>query len=334
MNQQQSRNEFNNQKQQRFIANTNEAPEQSFKVFVGNLPNDLIQGDIDIIFRNLSIKSVNMIRDKETDKFKGYCYVEFANSQSFKDALALNGACVSGNIIKVDIADTNRNKNNHQQHQQQQFRNNHVNNNNNINNNNRINSGNGGHYNNNNQRNQNNNHNNNYNNQQRPNSGRYNNNNNNNNNNKSPNYNSKFNHLHFNLYLSLSLSLDSYTKRPGSYNNTTSPTTSNHNNSFERKHLNSQNSTTSESSLTNVSITPTNTDEARKPIKLLPRSLPPPTASASNSTEIPYNSSIFGTGKPRDINNPEIRKLEERLEKVLSVSPTVASAVLSTKNDE
>jgi RNA recognition motif-containing protein len=332
MNQQQSRNEFNNnQKQQRFISNTNEAPEQLFKVFVGNLPNDLIQGDIDIIFRNLSIKSVNMIRDKETDKFKGYCYVEFANSQSFKDALALNGACVSGNIIKVDVADTNRNKNNHQQQQQQQqqYRNNHVNNNNN-----RINSGNGGgggggHYNN--QRNNNNN----YNNQQRPNSGRYNN-NNNNINNKSPNYNSKFNNLHFNLYLSLSLSLylDSYTKRPGSYNNTTSPTTSNHNNSFERKHLNSQNSTTSESSLTNVSITPTNNDEARKPIKLLPRSLPPTTASASNSTEIPYNSSIFGTGKPRDINNPEIRKLEERLEKVLKVSPTVASAVLSTKNDE
>lgn len=308
--QQQSRNEFNNQKQQRYIANTNEAPEQSFKIFVGNLPNDLIQGDIDIIFRKLSIKSVNMIRDKETDKFKGYCYVEFGNSQSFKDALALNGACVSGNIIKVDIADTNRNKNNnhHQQQQQQQYRNNNVNNNNN----NRINSGNG-HYNNNNQRN---NDNYNNNNQQRPNSGRYNNNNNNNNINKSPNYN------------------NSYTKRPGSYNNTTSPTTSNHNNSFERKHLNSQNSTTSESSLTNVSITATNNDEARKPIKLLPRSLPPPTASASNSTEIPYNSSIFGTGKPRDINNPEIRKLEERLEKVLSVSPTVASAVLSTKNDE
>ena len=190
------------QQQQRFIANSNEAPEQSFKLYVGNLPNDLIQGDIDIIFRNLSIKSVHMIRDKETDKFKGYCYVEFANAQSYNDALLLNGACVSGNIIKVDIADSNRNKNNnhhHQQQQQQQYRNNnnnqnhvnngHNNNNRYNNNNNRINSSGGGsggggnhHYNN--QRNNNNNNYNQQDHQQRQNSGRY-------NNNKSPNYNSK-----------------------------------------------------------------------------------------------------------------------------------------------
>ena len=191
------------QQQQRFIANSNEAPEQSFKLYVGNLPNDLIQGDIDIIFRNLSIKSVHMIRDKETDKFKGYCYVEFANAQSYNDALLLNGACVSGNIIKVDIADSNRNKNNNhhhqqQQQQQQQYRNNnnnqnhvnngHNNNNRYNNNNNRINSSGGGsggggnhHYNN--QRNNNNNYNQ-QDHQQRQNSGRY-------NNNKSPNYNSK-----------------------------------------------------------------------------------------------------------------------------------------------
>ena len=184
-------NRFNNgHQQQRVIATPDQAPEPSYKVYVGNLPHDLIQGDIDIIFRNLLIKSVHMVRDKETDKFKGYCYVEFANLQSFKDALLLNGACVSGAIIKVDVANTNRSSNlkkNNYNNNNNGHVNNRYNNNgeyNNNNNNNRINNGNNRNYNNN--YNKNNNDNNyqtkspqqqqNY--QQRPNSGRYNNNNN------------------------------------------------------------------------------------------------------------------------------------------------------------
>ena len=60
--------------------------------FVANLPNDMIQGDIDIIFKNLPLKQVRMVRDKETDKFKGYCYVEFETAEALGKALLLNGA--------------------------------------------------------------------------------------------------------------------------------------------------------------------------------------------------------------------------------------------------
>ncbi|RNA29632.1 eukaryotic translation initiation factor 4H isoform X2 [Brachionus plicatilis] len=72
--------------------------------YVGNLPLDLIQGDVDIIFKNLPIRQVKMVRDKETRHFKGYCYVEFANVEALNKALLLNGAKVNENFIKVSEA--------------------------------------------------------------------------------------------------------------------------------------------------------------------------------------------------------------------------------------
>ena len=66
--------------------------DKKYVAFVGHLPSDLIQGDIDIIFKNLPIKQVKMVRDRETDKFRGYCYVEFQTEDALKTALLMNGA--------------------------------------------------------------------------------------------------------------------------------------------------------------------------------------------------------------------------------------------------
>ena len=61
---------------------------------------------------------------------------------------------------------------------------------------------------------------------------------------------------------------------------------------------------------------------------LLPRSIP-----IEENTPVATNSSIFGTGRPRDITKPEIKQLEERLEQTLVVSKQQAAAV-SAQNEQ
>ncbi len=64
----------------------------------------------------------------------------------------------------------------------------------------------------------------------------------------------------------------------------------------------------------------TGASEGRKPLMLLPRSSDK-TQSFEQAVEKTSKSvSIFGTGRPRDVNKPEIRQLEERLEQSLSLN--------------
>ena len=69
--------------------------------------------------------------------------------------------------------------------------------------------------------------------------------------------------------------------------------------------------------------------EQRKPLVLLPRTVPKdandPSGTASKA------SSIFGTGKPRDITKPEIKELEERLEQTLIQEKQQAAAAAAAE---
>ncbi|XP_060533026.1 eukaryotic translation initiation factor 4H [Cylas formicarius] len=84
--------------------------EPPFTAYVGNLPSGVVQGDVNSMFNSLNIKNIRLVMDKETDKFKGFCYVEFDSLVDLEQALALNGEIeVEGYVVKIDVAEGKRN---------------------------------------------------------------------------------------------------------------------------------------------------------------------------------------------------------------------------------
>lgn len=84
--------------------------EPPYTAYVGNLPQGIVQGDVYKIFANLNVKGVRLVKDRETDKFKGFCYVEFEKLADLQTALEMDGIVeVEHSVIKIDVAEGRRN---------------------------------------------------------------------------------------------------------------------------------------------------------------------------------------------------------------------------------
>lgn len=86
--------------------------EPPYLAYVGNLPQGLVQGDVIKIFENMTVKNVRLVKDRETDQFKGFCYVEFETLDDLQQAMSMDGRIQLDSAkdpLRIDIAEQKKN---------------------------------------------------------------------------------------------------------------------------------------------------------------------------------------------------------------------------------
>ena len=81
------------------------------KLYVGNLSYSTTETDLSELFGAIGeVLSVNLIKDRMTDRSKGFAFVEMAEFEAAQEAIKqLNDKEVDGRSIKVDEARPPRN---------------------------------------------------------------------------------------------------------------------------------------------------------------------------------------------------------------------------------
>ncbi|CRL07079.1 CLUMA_CG020078, isoform A [Clunio marinus] len=100
-------NRFDNQQRKKPLPT-----EPPYLAFVGNLPQGVVQADVVQIFSELTVKNVRLVKDKETDQFKGFCYVEFETLEQLEKAVNFDGRIVldsNPQPLRIDIAEQKKN---------------------------------------------------------------------------------------------------------------------------------------------------------------------------------------------------------------------------------
>ena len=77
----------------------------SKKIYVGNLPFQATEEDVRQLFEEYGeIESVAMITDRDTGRFRGFCFVEMADGAADAAMAALDGQDFNGRDLRVNEA--------------------------------------------------------------------------------------------------------------------------------------------------------------------------------------------------------------------------------------
>lgn len=75
------------------------------RIYVGNLSYEATEDQVRDLFAEYgTVESVVMINDRETGRFRGFCFVEMDNAGADKAIEALDGRDVDGRSLKVNEA--------------------------------------------------------------------------------------------------------------------------------------------------------------------------------------------------------------------------------------
>ena len=75
------------------------------KLYVGNLSYDTENEGLQAAFEQYGeVTEVRIIRDRETDRSKGFGFITFASEEGAKAALEMSGQEVDGRQLRVNVA--------------------------------------------------------------------------------------------------------------------------------------------------------------------------------------------------------------------------------------
>ena len=75
------------------------------KLYVGNLPFTATEDEVRELFEEFgTIDSLAMINDRDTGRFRGFCFIEMENNAADEAINALNGTSFSGRNLTVNEA--------------------------------------------------------------------------------------------------------------------------------------------------------------------------------------------------------------------------------------
>lgn len=76
-----------------------------YTAHLGNLAYDVTDEAVNEFFEGCDVASVRLIEDRETQRPKGFGYVEFGTLDGLKKALTLDGESFGGRTVRIKVAD-------------------------------------------------------------------------------------------------------------------------------------------------------------------------------------------------------------------------------------